>query len=58
MKLLRQLLVILEKLWQPEVPSDLFKKGKKEDSGNNRLVSLTSVPGKVRLWSRSSWKLC
>lgn len=29
MKLLRQLLVILEKLWQPEVPSDLFKKGKK-----------------------------
>lgn len=33
MKLLRQLLVILEKLWQSEVPSDIFKKGKKEDSG-------------------------
>ena len=47
--------IISERSWRTEVPKDwkkasvtpIFKKGKKEDSGNYRPVSLTSILGKV-----------
>ncbi|CAM5131267.1 unnamed protein product [Natator depressus] len=50
------LAIIFENSWRSgEVPDDwkkanvvpIFKKGKEEDPGNYRLVSLTSVPGKI-----------
>ena len=55
----KPLSVLLEKSRQSnEVPADwkrgnithIFKKGKVDDSGNHRPVSLTSVPGKIIEW--------
>ncbi|KAK4810528.1 hypothetical protein QYF61_004491 [Mycteria americana] len=42
----RPLLIIFDRSWKANV-TPIFKKDKEEDPGNYRLVSLTSIPGKV-----------
>ena len=39
--------VELLKEWREAIVTSVLKKCKKQDPGNNRLVSLTSIPGKV-----------
>jgi len=62
----KPLSIIFEKSWQSgEIPAEwkrgnippFFKKGKKEDLGNYRPVSLLPVC-LARSWSSSSWKPC
>ena len=37
----------MPKDWRKANVTPIFKKGKEDDPGNYRLVSLTSIPGKV-----------
>ncbi|PKU42184.1 rna-directed dna polymerase from mobile element jockey- hypothetical protein [Limosa lapponica baueri] len=54
-KQLEPLSIIYERSWRTEVPEEwmkanitpVYKKGKKDDPGNYRPISLTSVPGKI-----------
>jgi len=48
-------LVEITEDWKGANVTLVFKKGKKEDVGNYRLISLISVPGKVM--EQITWKL-